>query len=58
MKEKRKKGGNKRRDWYKKKGDGKKERVEAVMMVPYTPGSQLLRKFREITQRNKINIKF
>ena len=56
--EKKKIGGNKQRDWYKKKGGAKKERVEAVMMVPYTPESQLLRKFKEITQRNKINIKF
>ena len=57
--EKKKRGGNKQRDWYKKKkGGNKKEKVEAVMMVPYTPGSQLLRKFKEITQRNKMNIKF
>ena len=61
--EKRKEGGDKKKNWYKrrnKKGKERKkeERVVTVIMVPYTPKSELMRRMKKVAKKNSMNILF
>ena len=58
--EKKEDGGDKKKNWYKKKNKKgiKEEKVVTVIMVPYTPGSELSKRLKEVAKKNNMNILF
>ena len=58
--EKKKDGGDKKKNWYKrgKKKGIKEEKVVTVIMVPYTPGSELSKRLKEVAKKHNMNILF